>query len=296
MTELSSLNFDHTNFKERTWSLAHGRCLTLGPKSVLMGILNITPDSFSDGGQLSDIQRVLSAAETMIAQGADILDIGGESTRPGADPVTAQQEQDRVLPVIEALSARFDVFLSIDTYRASTAEQAILSGAHIINDVWGLQKEPAIADVAAKTSAGVCIMHTGRDRKKHPDVITDQLAWFGTSLGIADKAGVKIDAIVLDPGFGFAKETLEENLSLMLRFNELHALGYPILAGTSRKRFIGALTGRQEAHERDAGTAATSVILRQMGAALFRVHDVGINKDALSIVDGLISHQISKGI
>jgi dihydropteroate synthase len=277
MTVLSSSNFDQRYFKPRIWSLAHGRCLTLGPKSVLMGILNITPDSFSDGGQLPDIQSVLSAADKMISQGADILDIGGESTRPGADPVTAQQEQGRVLPVIEALSARFDVLLSIDTYRARTAELAILSGAHIINDVWGLQKEPKIANVAAKTSAGICIMHTGRDRKRHKDVITDQLNWFGTSLGIAD-------------------ETLEENLSLMLRFDELHSLGYPILAGTSRKRFIGALTGRQEAFERDAGTAVTSAVLRQMGAALFRVHDVGMNKDALSIVDGLISHHLSKGI
>jgi dihydropteroate synthase len=296
MTVLSSSNFDQRYFKPRIWSLAHGRCLTLGPKSVLMGILNITPDSFSDGGQLPDIQSVLSAADKMISQGADILDIGGESTRPGADPVTAQQEQGRVLPVIEALSARFDVLLSIDTYRARTAELAILSGAHIINDVWGLQKEPKIANVAAKTSAGICIMHTGRDRKRHKDVITDQLNWFGTSLGIADEAGVKKDAVVLDPGFGFAKETLEENLSLMLRFDELHSLGYPILAGTSRKRFIGALTGRQEAFERDAGTAVTSAVLRQMGAALFRVHDVGMNKDALSIVDGLISHHLSKGI
>ena len=292
---LTSIRSNIQCFKPVNWQLAHQQHVTLGPKAVIMAIMNVTPDSFSDGAQINSIDDALKTAEQHIAEGAHILDIGGESTRPGADPVTAQMEQDRVLPVIEALSSNFDAILSIDTYRASTADMAVSAGAHIINDVWALQRDPKIAKVAAKHQAGVCIMHTGRNRKIDPDVITDQFNWFETSLQIAQEAGVKNNAIVLDPGFGFAKETLEENLSLFLRFDELHTLKYPFLIGSSRKRFIGALTG-QEATSRDVGTSATSALLRQMGGAIFRVHDVETNRDALSVVDGLIAHAFNEGM
>ncbi|TIU91716.1 MAG: dihydropteroate synthase, partial [Mesorhizobium sp.] len=163
-------------------------------------------------------------------------------------------------------------------------------GAHIVNDVWGLQREPGVARVAAETGAGLVIMHTGRDRQKLPDVIEDQFSFLGKSLEIARQSGVADDQIVLDPGFGFAKETAEENLDLMARFSELDALGFPLMAGTSRKRFIGAVTGR-DASARGAGTAATSVILRLNGAQLFRVHDVAINVDALALADAMLARE-----
>ncbi|MBO6918128.1 MAG: dihydropteroate synthase [Rhizobiaceae bacterium] len=291
---LTSIRSNIQCFESRDWQLAHDKTLTLGPKAIIMAIMNITPDSFSDGSLINNVDEALKSAEKHISEGAHILDIGGESTRPGADPVTAQMEQDRVLPVIEALVANFDVILSIDTYRETTADLAISSGAHIINDVWGLQRDPQIANVAAKHGAGVCIMHTGRDRVKHADVIQDQFDWLETSLKVAQIAGLKDEAIVLDPGFGFAKETLDENLSLLLRFEELHALNYPYLIGSSRKRFIGALTG-QDAEHRDVGTSATSTLLRAMGGAIFRVHDVATNRDGLSVADGLIAHVLDEG-
>lgn len=292
---LTSIHSNIQCFEPKTWQLAHDKSIVLGPKAVIMAIMNITPDSFSDGAMINSVDAALKSAEVHIADGAQILDIGGESTRPGADPVTAQMEQDRVLPIIEAIAANFDIIISIDTYRASTADLAISTGAHVINDVWGLQRDPKIASIAAKHSAGVCIMHTGRNRKIDKDVIKDQFNWFEQSLKLAKYAAVKDDAIVLDPGFGFAKETTEENLSLMLRFEELHALNYPFLIGSSRKRFIGALTG-QDAQDRDVGTSATSVVLRQMGGAIFRVHNVQTNRDALSVADGLIAHALNEGI
>ncbi len=292
---LTSIRSNIQCFEPKSWHLAHGKSITLGPKAVIMAIMNITPDSFSDGAMINGVDAALKSAEAHIAEGAQILDIGGESTRPGADPVTAQMEQDRVLPIIEAIAANFEIIISIDTYRASTADLAISHGAHIINDVWGLQRDPKIAKVAAKHTAGVCIMHTGRNRKIDKDVIKDQFNWFEQSLKLAKEAAIKDDAIVLDPGFGFAKETTEENLSLMLRFEELHALNYPFLIGSSRKRFIGALTG-QDAQDRDVGTSATSVVLRQMGGAIFRVHNVQTNRDALSVADGLIAHALNEGI
>lgn len=275
-------------FAPRSWTLAHGRSLTLGPASLIMGILNVTPDSFSDGGQLASVEAVVARAGAMLADGAAILDIGGESTRPGAASVDAAAEQARVLPAIAAVAGAAGApIVSVDTYRADTARKAIAAGAHIVNDVWGLQREPDIAHVAADTGAGLCIMHTGREREKLADVIEDQFAFFETSLEIAARAGIARDRIVLDPGFGFAKDP-DENFALMARFEALHALGYPLLVGTSRKRFIGHATGR-DAPDRDAGTAATSALLRAAGAAVFRVHDVAINRDALAIADAMMA-------
>lgn len=274
----------------RRWQLAHGRHLDLGGKAVVVGILNVTPDSFSDGGLFDAPEKALLQARRMTREGALVVDVGGESTRPGAAAISASEEQARILPVIEALASASEVLISVDTYRADTARLAVAAGAHIVNDVWGLQREPDIARVATDTGAGLVIMHTGRDREKLPDVIADQLAFLGKSLEIARRYGVTDDHIVLDAGFGFAKETTEENLDLMARFSELNALGFPLMAGTSRKRFIGTVTGR-EAADRGAGTAATSVILRLNGAQLFRVHDVAFNVDALALADAMLARQ-----
>ncbi len=272
----------------RRWQLAHGRHLDLGEKSVVMGILNVTPDSFSDGGRFDALQLAVEQAGRMIQEGAAIIDVGGESTRPGAAAVTAQQEQQRVLPVIEQLARRGDALISIDTYRAETARLAIEAGAHIVNDVCGLQRDPEIANEVSRAGAGVVIMHTGRGREKLTDVIADQRLFLGKSLKIAREAGIGDDQIVLDPGFGFNKETADENLDLMVRFEELADLGFPLIVGTSRKRFVGTVTGK-DASGRAAGTAATSVILRLKGADLFRVHDVAINVDALTMTDAMLA-------
>lgn len=275
------------------WQLAHGRHLDIGGKAVVVGVLNITPDSFSDGGLFDAPEKAVDQARRMVGEGASVIDIGGESTRPGASAVSAKEEQARILPVIEALATSGGTLISVDTYREDTARLAVQAGAHIVNDVWGLQREPGIARVAAETGAGLVIMHTGRDRQKLPDVIADQLFFLRKSLEIARRSGVADDHIVLDPGFGFAKETAAENLDLMARFSELRALGFPLMAGTSRKRFIGTVTGR-DAAARGAGTAATSVILRLKGAHLFRVHDVAINVDVLAIADAMLAREIGE--
>ncbi len=274
---------------ERTiWRVGHGRSLDLSERGAIMAIVNVTPDSFSDGGLHADVEAAVAHALACVDEGAVILDIGGESTRPGAAEVTPEEEMARVVPVISALRQKTDALISIDTYRAATAQAAVEAGAHIINDVHGLQREPEIAAVAAAVGAGLCIMHTGRGREKLADPIADQRHFLGLSLGIAARAGVARETIVLDPGFGFAKETTEENMELMIRFEELHDFGLPLLAGTSRKRFLGALTGR-EARDRDAATAATTVALRLKGASVFRVHNVAINRDALVIADAMLS-------
>ncbi|NMG38546.1 dihydropteroate synthase [Chelativorans sp. ZYF759] len=270
------------------WKLAHGRTLPLGSKAVVMGVLNVTPDSFSDGGRFAVADQAVAQAERMLAEGALIVDVGGESTRPGAEPIDAGEEQRRVLPVIEALAARGDAIISVDTYREETARLAVEAGAHIVNDVWGAQREPGIARVAADTGAGLVLMHTGREREKLPDVIGDQFAFLTRSIEIAREAGVDDEQILLDPGFGFAKGA-DENLEIIARFGELAPLGFPFLVGTSRKRFIGHVTGR-EVEARDAGTAATSVALRLKGAVVFRVHDVATNIDALAIADAILDH------
>lgn len=270
------------------WRVGHGRTLDLTDRGAIMAIVNVTPDSFSDGGLHANVEAAVSHALACVDEGAVILDIGGESTRPGAAEVSADEEMARVLPVISALRQRTEALISIDTYRASTARAAVDAGAHIINDVHGLQREPEIAAVAGESGAGLCIMHTGRGREKLADPIADQRHFLGASLEIAAKAGVARETIVLDPGFGFAKETTEENMELIVRFEELRSFGLPLLAGTSRKRFLGALTGR-DARDRDAATAATTVALRLKGASVFRVHNVAINRDALVMADAMLA-------
>lgn len=274
-------------FAPSIWKLAHGKELELGRKSVIMGVLNATPDSFSDGGDFVDPSRALTRAKEMQAQGAHIIDVGGESTRPGADPVDGETERQRVLPIIQNLARQEDFIISIDTYRAETAHQAVEAGAHIVNDVWGCQREPDIANVAAETGAGLAIMHTGRERELLPDIIDDQITFLKRSLEVAATANVKADQIILDPGFGFAKDA-DMNLELLNRLEELRSLNHHLLIGTSRKRFLGSITGR-EAPDRGVATAATSVVARMKGAAIFRVHDIEENKDALAVADALIA-------
>ena len=276
------------------WQLAHNRSLPLGPRAVIMGILNVTPDSFSDGGLHSSFVAAITQANTMLADGAAIIDVGGESTKPNAEPVSAIEEQRRVLPVIEALAAIPDAIISIDTYREETARLAVKAGAHIVNDVWGLQREPGIANVTAETGAGLCIMHTGRGREVLDDRIEDQRVFLRRSLDIAAKAGIRDECIVLDPGFGFAKEETIVNVELMVRFRELKDLAYPLMVGTSRKRFLGAITGRT-APERDVATAASSAILRLAGADIFRVHNVAFNRDALAVADAMLAAKRAPG-
>lgn len=282
-----------TELRSHSWHVAHGRSLDVGEQSVIMAIVNVTPDSFSDGGYYEAVDTAVAHALACVEEGAAIIDIGGESTKPDAEAISATEEQGRVLPVIEALRGKTDALISIDTYRADTARLAISAGAHIVNDVFGLQREPEIAALAAKTGAGLCIMHTGRERPKLPDVIDDQVLFLSRSLDIAAAAGVNSQNIVLDPGFGFAKD-VEENLELMARFTALLRFELPLLAGTSRKRFVGAVTGR-DAPDRDVGTAATSAILRLQGAAIFRVHNVAINRDALAVADAILRTRAKLG-
>ncbi|MGB7433437.1 MAG: dihydropteroate synthase [Ahrensia sp.] len=279
-------------FVNRTLRLGHGQSLTIGERGLLMGVINVTPDSFSDGGRFGSVDAAVDHARALVAAGAAILDIGAESTRPGAASVDADEEQARLLPVVAAVAQALpDAIISIDTYRADTGERAIAAGGHMLNDVWGLQKDPAMAEIAARTGAGLMIMHTNRDRDMDGDVIEDQKAFLGRSLEIAANAGVDPDAIILDPGFGFGKDT-QHNVAILARFAELTGDdefgSFCWGVGTSRKRFIGAVTGR-DVDQRDVGTAATTVALRLAGAGIFRVHDVAINADALSIADAIVA-------
>lgn len=279
-------------FVNRTLRLAHGRSLIVGARGLLMGVVNVTPDSFSDGGRFDTVEAAVNHARTLVDAGASIVDLGAESTRPGADSVDADEEQARLLPVVEAVAAALpDTIISIDTYRSETGRKAIAAGGHMLNDVWGLHKDPAMAEVAAQTGAGLMIMHTNRDRVADGDVIEDQKAFLGHALELAAEAGVDPDAIVLDPGFGFGKDPAH-NVAIMARFAELadddEFGSFCWGVGTSRKRFIGALTGR-DVDQRDVGTAATTIALRLAGAGIFRVHDVAINADALAIADAMIA-------
>lgn len=270
------------------WHLAHGRHLELGPRSQLMGILNVTPDSFSDGGKFIQPIDAVGQAMTMIEEGASIIDIGGESTRPGARPIDAATEQRRIMPIVAELAGQTTILLSVDTYRTETARKAIAAGAHIINDVSGLQGEPDMARAIAESGAGIVIMHTNRGREVKLPPIEDQFAFLSKSLEIAERSGIRRDAIVLDPGFGFGKDTTAINLELMAHFERLQGLGYPLLVGTSRKRLLGSITGL-EPRDRDTATAATSAILRLKGASIFRIHNVAMNRDALSVADAIVN-------
>lgn len=259
----------------------------LGKRTLVMGILNVTPDSFSDGGRYSSIETALAHARRMTDEGADILDVGGESTRPGATEVSAEEEMARVVPVIERLVASGVPPVSIDTYKAKTAEAALRAGAAIVNDVWGLQREPDIASAAAAHDAAVIAMHNRTDIDPTIDIIEDMKTFFERSLDIARKAGIADEHIILDPGVGFGK-TFEQNLQAVTRVGELKTLGFPVLMGTSRKRMIGALIGAERpVAERLHGTIASNVAAILAGADIVRVHDVAAHRDAAAVADAI---------
>ncbi|MAM11973.1 MAG: dihydropteroate synthase [Rhizobiaceae bacterium] len=277
-----------TCFRPRTLSCANGRTLALGPIGVLMAIVNVTPDSFSDGGQFADTASAVDHALQAVEEGAAILDIGGESTRPGAAPVSAGEEQSRVLPVIEALAEKTGALISIDTYRSGTARLAVAAGAHIINDVSGGTAEPEILRIVAETGAGYCLMHTSRNRETLADPVADQLFFLDKALAAARAAGIGDSQLVIDPGFGFGKD-VADNLAIMAHLDALHGFDLPILIGTSRKRFVAAIGGAVDNLTRDFATASTTAIARLAGGAIFRVHNVGANRAALAFADAMIA-------
>ncbi|MFL0250583.1 dihydropteroate synthase [Clostridium neuense] len=257
----------------------------IGKRTYIMGILNVTPDSFSDGGKFNSIESALKHAKQMIDEGADIIDIGGESTRPSHTPVSLEDEIKRVVPVIEVLSKEFDIPISIDTYKGKTAELAIKAGANLINDVWGFKKDPYIAEVAAKYNVPCCLMHN-RDNRNYKNLVDDVIYDLRESIAIALNAGVQEENIIVDPGIGFAKD-FDENLILMNNLEKLKVLGYPILLGTSRKSTIGKILDLPP-EERVEGTAATSVIGVMKGCDFVRVHDVLENKRECMVADAIV--------
>ncbi|SFG60645.1 Dihydropteroate synthase [Halobacillus alkaliphilus] len=243
----------------------------LSERTLVMGILNITPDSFSDGGRFNTVEGAVRRAAAMEKDGAHIIDIGGESTRPGHEPVSEKEEIERVIPVIKAIHQEVDLPISIDTYKAEVARQAIEAGASLINDVWGAKKEPAIAEVAAQYNVPVILMHNRNDRN-YTSLIDDMKADLEESITIAKQAGVKEENIVLDPGVGFAKGK-EENLAVMRNLHQFEAMGYPVLLGSSRKSFIGTILDLPK-DERMEGTGATVCYGIAQGVHIVRVHDV----------------------
>jgi len=257
----------------------------IGKRTYIMGILNVTPDSFSDGGRFNNIEKALNHAKEMINEGADIIDIGGESTRPSHTPVDKNEEIKRVIPVIEALSKQIDIPISIDTYKGEVAKLAVKAGASLINDVWGFKRDSYISKVAAKYNLPCCLMHN-RTNTNYNNFIDDVITDLKESIDIALKAGVKTENIILDPGIGFAK-SYEQNLILMNNLEKLKELNYPLLLGTSRKSMIGnALNLPPE--ERIEGTVATSVIGIMKGCDFVRVHDVLENKRACIMTDAIV--------
>lgn len=260
--------------------------ISFGDKTWLMGILNVTPDSFSDGGDHHLPQLALKHAQKMIAQGADIIDVGGESTRPGSQPVSEADELGRVIPVVSLLKAETDTLISIDTYKAKVADSALSKGAHIINDVWGFQKEPAIAKVAADHQVLSILMHNQEGTVYPGDLLDHMKLFFEKSINLALQAGLDASLIMLDPGIGFGK-THEQNLLVMRRLKEIVDWGYPVLLGTSRKSMIGKILDLPP-KERVEGTLATTVIGIQAGVDVVRVHDIVENKRAIMVTDQMV--------
>ncbi|WP_293978037.1 dihydropteroate synthase [uncultured Clostridium sp.] len=258
----------------------------LGERTYVMGILNATPDSFSDGGKFNEVELALKRVEEMIRQGADIIDVGGESTRAGFTVVEADDEINRVVPVIKAIKEKFDITVSIDTYKAKTAEAAIKAGADIINDVWGFKKDKDMAAVAAKYDVQCILMHN-REDKPYENLMEEVKSDLEESIKIAMDAGVKKENIILDPGIGFAK-TYEENLMVMKNLKEIRDLGYPVLLGTSRKSMIGNALNLP-VDQRVEGTVATTVMGIMAGCEFVRVHDVLENKRACVMTDTILS-------
>lgn len=266
----------------------------LKDRTFIMGVLNVTPDSFSDGGAFLDKAKAIERAHEMADEGADIIDVGGESTRPGALDVPAAEEISRVIPVIEGISKKLDIPVSVDTRKAEVAREALKAGASIINDVSGLHHDKELAVVAAKAGAVIILMHMKgepRDMQQNPvykNLMQEVRSGLEDSIGIAKKAGVKEEDIIIDPGIGFGK-TIEHNLEILRRLAELKARGRPICVGISRKSFIGKILGLANPADRLIGTIAASVIAVENGANLLRVHDVKEAVQAVRMADSILS-------
>ena len=254
-------------------------------KTYVMGILNVTPDSFSDGGSYTSIDKAMEQTEKMIQQGADIIDVGGESTRPGHVQIGDEEEIKRVVPVIREIKKKFDIPVSIDTYKSAVAKAALEAGADLLNDIWGVRYDEKMAELAAEYDVPVCLMHN-RDNLDYDDFMEDVKKDLQISLDIAEKYGVKKENIMLDPGVGFGK-TYEQNLMVMNHLEEIVDMGYPVLLGTSRKSVIG-LTLDLPVDEREEGTLATSVLGAIKGCQFVRVHDVEKNVRALKMTDAIL--------
>jgi len=277
---------------EMIW-MTSGRSLDLTRHSRVMGILNVTPDSFSDGGRHAGTAAALDHARRMIVEGAEIIDIGGESTRPGSEPVSSTEEMVRTLDVIAALRAEWDGWISIDTTKASVAEAALAAGADIVNDVSGLRADPDMAGVCAATACGVVVMHmlgeprTMQSAPFYHDVVEDVKAFFTSRMADLIKAGISPECLCFDPGIGFGK-TLDHNLALLRTLETLSPPGRPLLLGVSRKSFIGKILGSDDLTLRDWPTVAITARAREKGVMLHRVHDVRPNLDALRMTEAIL--------
>ncbi|TWT02189.1 dihydropteroate synthase [Planococcus sp. CPCC 101016] len=253
-------------------------------KTLVMGIMNVTPDSFSDGGKYTEVEQALAHARQMISFGVDIIDIGGESTRPGHVQISDEEEIERIIPVIKAIRQQFDVLISVDTYKSKVADSAIAAGAHIINDIWGAKYDPAIAEVAAKRNVPIILMHNRNDRS-YSDFQKNLMDDFKESIQISLEAGVAPENIWLDPGVGFAK-SVAQNLEAIKLIGQLTEWGYPILLGTSRKSFIGKIIDAP-VDERLEGSLATICYGVTQGCHIVRVHDVKETVRAVRMMDAL---------
>ncbi len=257
----------------------------IGRRPYIMGILNVTPDSFSDGGNYTDVDSALKQVKKMIDEGADIIDVGGESTRPGHSKISSQEEIERTCFVVEAIKEHFEIPVSLDTYKWEVAQAGIIAGVDMINDIWGLKWDEKMAQVIAKNKVACCLMHN-RQQATYSDFLEDVVEDIKESIDVALKAGINQDKIIIDPGIGFAKDT-NQNLLLLNNLDKLKALGYPVLLGTSRKSVIGN-TLNLPVEEREEGTIATSVLGYMKGCSFFRVHDVKSNIRALKMIDAII--------
>ena len=260
--------------------------IILGERTLVMGILNVTPDSFSDGGKYNNLDSAMEQAEKLISEGADIIDVGGESTRPGHIQITSEEEISRVVPIIEKISKNLDTIISIDTYKYDVAKEAIKVGANIINDIWGLQYDNGeMAELVKKSNLPLIAMHNQNDEVYNKDIMLVLREFFEKTFKIADKYGIDRDTIILDPGLGFGKN-VEQNIEVLSRLNELKDMG-SILLGASKKRFIGKLLNDLPFDERVEGTVATTVIGIERGVDIVRVHNVLENKRACLVADGV---------
>ncbi len=268
--------------------------LHLGVRTLVMGVLNVTPDSFSDGGLFLDTHRAIEHGLRMAEEGADIIDVGGESSRPGSDPVSQDEELERIIPVIEALASRLQIPISVDTYKAQVAERAVEAGAQMINDISGLRFDPQMPSVAARFDTPLIIMHikgtpkTMQEDPRYEDLMGEIIAYLREGIDRAERVGgVDPHQVIVDPGIGFGKR-VEDNLMILKRLPELTCLGRPLIIGTSRKSFIGAVLDR-EVDQRAIGTLATVAVSALKGAHMVRVHDVGPARQAVDMVDAVVN-------